>query len=214
MKKFICIILVIIMTCYLCACGSNSVASKANMNKNKIQEVLNSQAAQGGSNPGESISTEKKSTEVGTEVSQPATFAETQEDTSVIPKGAKTVEVESDGNTDYKGVDVDLTTMSSTMVYSEVLNMMQNPSEYKDKIVKMKGPYSPYYDKATNTAYYNVIIKDATACCSSGIEFLLANGKYPTMAECPELCVVGKFKTYNEGNLMYCTLADAVIVEE
>ena len=38
------------------------------------------------------------------------------------------------------GIDVDLIAMSSTMVYSEVLNMQQTPDEYIGKIVKMKGP--------------------------------------------------------------------------
>ena len=40
-------------------------------------------------------------------------------------------------NTD--GIDVDLTKLSSTMVYSEVYNMMYTPDDYIGKTVKMKG---------------------------------------------------------------------------
>ena len=40
------------------------------------------------------------------------------------------------------GVDIDLTAMSGTMVYSEVLNMQQKPDEYYGKIVRMKGPFN------------------------------------------------------------------------
>ena len=41
-----------------------------------------------------------------------------------------------------EGVDVDLTMMSSTMVYAEVLNMQQSPKDYLGKIVKMRGPFN------------------------------------------------------------------------
>ena len=45
--------------------------------------------------------------------------------------------------------DVDLTTLSSTMVYSEVYNMMTAPSDYIGKNVKMKGNFSYYQDPNT-----------------------------------------------------------------
>ncbi len=37
------------------------------------------------------------------------------------------------------GIDVDLTKLSSTMVYSEVYNMMYTPDDYIGKTVKMNG---------------------------------------------------------------------------
>ena len=36
-------------------------------------------------------------------------------------------------------VDLDLTVLSSTMVYSEVYNMMNEPEPYEGKMVKMQG---------------------------------------------------------------------------
>ena len=59
-------------------------------------------------------------------------------------------------------VDVDLTKLSSTFVYSEVYNMVTNPGDYIGKTVKMKGMYSVYHDESTDKYYFACIIKDAT----------------------------------------------------
>ncbi len=109
-------------------------------------------------------------------------------------------------------IDVDLTVLSSTMVYSEVYNMMASPEEYVGKIVKMDGLFAYYLDEATGNYYFACIIQDATACCAQGIEFVLA-GDYTYPDDYPEvnaeICVVGVFDTYQEGNYTYCTLRNA-----
>ena len=43
----------------------------------------------------------------------------------------------------YEKIDIDLTTMSSVMVYSEVSNMMNDPGSFVGKIVKVSGPFVP-----------------------------------------------------------------------
>lgn len=111
---------------------------------------------------------------------------------------------------DLKDVDVDLTSMSSTMVYSEVYNMVTAPENYMGKKVLMKGNFGVYEGDGRN--YYACIIADATACCSQGIEFVLSgNYKYPQ--DYPEMgteiSVVGTFDTYYEGSQIYCQLIDA-----
>ena len=110
-----------------------------------------------------------------------------------------------------EGVDVDLTMLSSTMVYSEVYNMMYTPENYVGKVVKMNGQYSYYNDEASGMEYYACIIQDATACCAQGIEFIPDNPE-----ACPEeggeVTVVGVFDTYMEGEYMYCTLRNATIL--
>ncbi|MCR5476584.1 MAG: hypothetical protein K6E92_03035 [Lachnospiraceae bacterium] len=105
-------------------------------------------------------------------------------------------------------VDVDLTVLSSTMVYSEVYNMMVTPEDYLGKIVKMEGMAASFYDEVTGNTYYACIISDATACCSQGIEFVLAEGyDYPEDGE--DVCVSGVFDLYTEGEYTYCTLRGA-----
>lgn len=109
-------------------------------------------------------------------------------------------------------VDVDLTQLSSTMVYSEVYQMMMMPEEYAGKKVRMGGEVVIYPDEATGKTYYAVIIKDATACCAQGMEFELKEEyEYPEAGEA--LTVTGVFQTYEEDGLLYCHLADAQIEE-
>lgn len=108
------------------------------------------------------------------------------------------------------GIDVDLTAMSSTMVYSEVLNMQQTPDKYLGKVVKMHGPFS--VTEIDGNRYFACIISDATACCSSGIEFdLKGDHSYPDdyPAENTDITVVGTFTTYMEGTSKYLQLKDA-----
>lgn len=107
-------------------------------------------------------------------------------------------------------VQVDLTKLNSTMVYSEVYNMMNTPSNYKNKIVRMKGTFAT--NEYEGTRYYACLIADATACCSQGIEFVL-DGAYQYPADYPEvgqeITVTGIFDIYYEGDSMYCQLHDA-----
>ena len=42
------------------------------------------------------------------------------------------------------GIDVDLTKLSSTMVYSEVYNMLYTPDDYIGQTVKMNGAFAYY----------------------------------------------------------------------
>ena len=110
--------------------------------------------------------------------------------------------------------DVDLTKLSSTMVYSEVYNMMTNPETYLGKTVRMTGIFSVYTDEATGKTYFACLIADATACCSQGIEFQLADGRtypddYPAMGE--KITVSGIFDVYTEYGYQYCQLIGATL---
>ena len=112
-------------------------------------------------------------------------------------------------------IDIDLTEMSSTMVYSEVFSMLETPENYIGKTVKMNGTFAYYYDEESDTYYYACIIRDATACCSQGIEFVLTDDyiypdDYPEVGG--DITVLGRFDTYLEGEYLYCTLRDAVLI--
>lgn len=119
-------------------------------------------------------------------------------------------------------IDVDLTQLSSTMVYSEVYNMMYTPENYIGKTVKMNGAFALYYQQLDENGqpdfnypiYYACVIADATSCCSQGLEFVL-NGDYSYPDDYPELgediTVVGTFETYEEDGNKYCHLVNAVM---
>ncbi len=111
-----------------------------------------------------------------------------------------------------EGIDIDLTLLSSTMVYSQVYDMMMYPENYVGKTVRMSGVYTDFYDEAADKHYFACIIQDATACCAQGIEFELTDDyKYPE--DYPEdsdlITVTGVFDTYMEGEAMYVTLRNA-----
>lgn len=109
-----------------------------------------------------------------------------------------------------QSIDVDLTQMSSTMIYSEVQNMMLKPADYVGKTVKMQGAFS--VSEIGENRYFACIIKDATACCAQGIEFDWA-GDHSYPADYPkdgsDITVTGEFTTYNEGQQQYCQLKNA-----
>lgn len=117
--------------------------------------------------------------------------------------------VSDNSETTNENIDVDLTKLSSTMVYSEVYNMLYSPNEYIGKTVKMKGNFSIYTDGTTGKNYYAVIIADATACCQQGLEFEW-EGEHAYPQDYPELGtqieVTGVFDTYREGETTYAYL--------
>ena len=114
------------------------------------------------------------------------------------------------------GAEVDLTALSSTMVYSEVYNMMCEPDRYLGKRIKMNGQFAVYENPNTGAVYTACIIMDATACCSQGLEFVLAGEpSYPADYPEPgtEITVVGTFQTYEENGYMDYHLVDAEMTE-
>lgn len=116
--------------------------------------------------------------------------------------------------TEAKSFDLDLTQLSSTLIYSEVYNMLITPDDYKGKIIKMKGLFNQYTDEQTGKTYNAVIIPDATACCQQGLEFELSDKTNPYFEQGAEITVVGTFDTYSEGELLYCHLKNAKIIDE
>lgn len=119
-----------------------------------------------------------------------------------------------------QNIDVDLTVMSSTMVYAEVFNMLIEPEQYVGKTVKMSGDffvYKPVLADGTESDrnFYACVIADATACCVQGMEFALEEiKKYPE--EYPEqgsqITVVGTFEIYEELGVSGIRIKDAKFV--
>lgn len=115
------------------------------------------------------------------------------------------------------GKTVDLTTMSSTMIYAEVFSMTRFPEDYLGKTITMRGQFTVYGNTKSGKPYFAVVIADATACCSQGIEFVLAGehtypDDYPKEGE--EITVTGQYQSYEESGGVYYHLADAEIVSE
>ena len=119
---------------------------------------------------------------------------------------------------DVKKVDVDLTTLGSTMVYAEVTSMMNNPDDYFGKTIKMSGPYAVAFYNETGLYYHYVIVEDATACCQGGLEFIW-NGDHVYPDDYPEekssIEVEGVFGSYEElGRTYYYLAVDDIAILE
>ena len=136
------------------------------------------------------------------------------DDPPIAGHGAKKEDVENKPDlSTTEGVDVDLTLLSSTLVYAEVYNMMYYPEDYVGKIIKMKGSFNVYTDTEKGIDYLAVLVADATACCQQGLEFTWEGHKYPE--DYPkmgtEMTVTGEVELYEEDDFMYLRIiADSV----
>ena len=111
--------------------------------------------------------------------------------------------------------DIDLTRMSSTMVYSIVYQMVTDPQKYTGKTIKMKGIFSSYVDEETNRRFFGCVIKDALACCSQGLAFELAKPrKYPSEypSEGASITIIGTFEfEKEEDGIGFPIIKDAIL---
>ena len=114
-------------------------------------------------------------------------------------------------------IDLDLTTMSSTMVYSNVLQMMMTPEAYQGATIRLRGNLTYYRDEETGREYFAAVIQDATACCAQGIEFVW-KGEHHWPQDYPpedtEVTVTGVFDLYEENDNLYIQLLDADVTWE
>ncbi|MDO4280749.1 MAG: hypothetical protein Q4C56_03880 [Peptococcaceae bacterium] len=115
--------------------------------------------------------------------------------------------------------DVDLTTLSSTMVYSEVYNMLYaNPEDYVGKTIKMTGTLGVYepIDNEGNTipdtpTITACIVKDATACCATGIEFTPPAGVDLPKAGA-SITLVGELEAYQDRGMNFYRIKNTQIL--
>ena len=176
----------------LCDCGQDGEQKNANISATTgVKDVLQAQMEK----ENEARGSEGKDEQEGTGQSSEESAAENASpESTLIP-------------------DVDLTVMSATMVYSEVYNMMYYPETYVGKVIKIKGQYA--ISEVGEMRYDLCIIKDATACCAQGMEFLLTDAyvypqDYPVAGD--EIELIGTFDTYYEGEYLYCTLRNSTLL--
>ena len=103
-------------------------------------------------------------------------------------------------------VDLDLTKMSATMIYSTIFDMLIMPENYVDKNIKLSGWFETYTDPQTGEMYYAVVVPDATACCQQGLEFVWkGNHTYPDDFPKPgqNITVTGIYKMIENDGISY-----------
>ena len=114
--------------------------------------------------------------------------------------------LKSSSSRDSSKIDLDLTKMSATMIYSTIFDMLIMPEDYVDKTIKVKGWFQTYTDHQNAELYYAVVVPDATACCQQGLEFVwFGEHEYPE--DFPELgqdiTVTGVYKLIENDGITY-----------
>ncbi len=142
----------------------------------------------------------------------PAQSISVTESPSQTSEDAGLIEAASDSG--YECVDLDLSVMSGVVVYAQVYNMLDRPSSYLDKVIRVRGTLNYFRDEKSGNEYFAVLISDATACCAQGIEFVWAGEHsypqdYPPLGT--ELTVTGRFELYEDDAFTYVHLADAQV---
>lgn len=132
-KIFIIFVLVLTMT----GCGANESSHNPDNNRNSVDEVINEQM--------ESFETDSVDTS--------SDGQDTQDGSVPVKSGSAVVPQETDGQV-ADGVDYDLTTMSSDMVYATVYQMMVDPDTYMGKTFRMDGLYYASYYEPTAQYYH------------------------------------------------------------
>ena len=122
----------------------------------------------------------------------------------------------------YETIDIDMTTMNETKLSLTYDSFYTDPGLYKNKVVKVKGPFEPLPSMDENYCFPAIyLFSDATGCCPYVLEFLLydvpvcsmdgGNG-YPLYHE--EATIVGTFERYYEGATLYVHLVDALWLKD
>jgi len=114
--------------------------------------------------------------------------------------------VETTATHDPSKIDLDLTKMSATMIYSTMFDMLVMPEDYVEKNIKVSGWFETYTNPQSGELYYAVVVPDATACCQQGLEFVwLGEHSYPE--DFPDtgadITVTGVYKLIENDGITY-----------
>ena len=112
-------------------------------------------------------------------------------------------------------VDLDLSVMSSTIVYAEMYNIQFDPSQYLGKVIRLRGLYSYYREPSTGVSYYACVVPDATACCMQGMEFVPAiEPEDPDhfLEDSADITVTGRLEIYVDEGISYLHLVEAEVI--
>ena len=214
MKKRILTLLAISAVITVTACGNNQTSTKM-QKQNAVEKAISNQVNKEIDEQVKKLEDEEKSGTGSPSSSGSSTGSQ------IVTQNGQVLGATSDFEAKLKeareqksvdGIDYDLTTMGSDMIYATVYLMMTDPDQFEGKMVKMKGQYlSAYYEPRKE--YYNYcFISDAAGCCSQGIEFATKD-KLKQDSTRPkdntDIEVVGKFETYMEDGKMYCHLKDS-----
>ncbi len=189
----------------LCSCSDNTIADRNTMIDDIINEAVSSAEAE---NSAAISSVEEKAAEAASKA-ETTTAAVT-----AVTKNSPSSQENAPGMNE--PVDMDLTTMNATMIYSIIYDLMIKPNDYYGKSFMVDGYFDTMSNDELGTRYFFVVVPDATACCVQGLEFKLPEGKvYPDDFPEPgtDIRVRGVLGSYEELGQSYAYIqADTMTV--
>ncbi len=109
-------------------------------------------------------------------------------------------------------IDYDLREMSSTMVYSQIFDLVTNPNEYTDARFVIQGHFMESEDMNTGEKFFAILIVDAAACCAQGLEIHIPDDVVLPIVTLPaEMIIEGTVgvKTVGDYDFPYILLENA-----
>ena len=107
-------------------------------------------------------------------------------------------------------VDVDMTVMSSTMIYATVYQLVIDPVGSLQKKLKVKGSFDVFSDYDLGVNYYYIFVADAQACCEQGLELYFPDSYvYPDdfPSNGAEIEIIGTFTSHFDYGVEYYYVA-------
>lgn len=114
-------------------------------------------------------------------------------------------------------VDLDLTSLSETMAYSQAQQILMDPSKYDGLTCRLAGIYNSFRDFDTEELYFVCGVPDVTGCCNATVEIALDDSyAYPEdyPEEFDEITVMGTISSYDNGGYEGCIVKGAVLEED
>lgn len=196
---------ILLASALLCSCKDNSAAGKNALIDEIVSQISAEDAAAATNDGAKSVTT----TAPETTSEEQATSELTLSTNPVSSKGTEPITLEP--------VDMDLTQMNATMIYSIIYDLMVKPNDYYGKSLIVDGYFDTMYLDEFQTRYFFVVVPDATACCVQGLEFKLPDDKvYPDDYPEPgtDIRVRGVLGSYEEAGQTYAYIsADQMIVK-
>ena len=131
-------------------------------------------------------------------------------DADVVEVTQEAVDTEAEEHVD----EIDLTMMSPTMLFAEVVNMTRTPKKYDGATVTLRGGLMILaVDLETGVGSYSCYVEDATKCCQRGIGFTIDRPLEDTsiLVEGSEVTIKGTFEIYEMGGRNFVRIADCEI---
>ena len=96
---------------------------------------------------------------------------------------------------------IDLTKLSSAIVYAQVYNMLMEADNYNGSHIKMNGTYYENTDINQGPLFKCVIVTDVTGCCSAGFDVIKADESIKFPKHLSQIEVEGTFIVKEEDGL-------------